>query len=97
MDKIIHVNEIETFNVSIDIFKLEMLQFKTHTNSNINVWKKIFIDGGETLKSAPATYYPQIYKHWTKKTINEKDLIFFHENQLAKFLYPLELIKNTGK
>ena len=79
------------FDIRIEVFKLELMQFKTHTDSNINVWRKIFIDGHEELKSAPMTYYPQIYKAWKGIELDEKDLVFFHENQLAKFLNPITI------
>lgn len=88
-----NLTSIESFNVKIEIFVLELMQFKTHTGSNINVWRKVFNNGNEELKSAPITYYPQIFKHWMNIPIDEKDLIFFHENQLAKFIYPLQYVK----
>lgn len=89
ISKYTNITTIDSFNVSIELFDLKLMQFKTHTGSIINVWRKVFNDGNEKLKSAPITYYPQIFKRWMGIPIDEKDLVFFHENQLAKFIYPL--------
>lgn len=89
ISKYTNITIIDSFNVKIEIFVLELMQFKTHTESAINVWRKVFNDGNYELKSAPVTYYPQIFKRWMGIPIDERDLVFFHENQLAKFIYPL--------
>lgn len=47
----------------------------------------------ETLKKASTTFYPQIYKLWKGMEINEKDKMFFFEDQLATFNEPLTLLK----
>lgn len=93
ISKYTNITVINSFNVSIELFDLKLMQFKTHTGSIINVWRKVFNDGDEKVKSAPITYYPQIFKHWMGIPIDEKDLVFFHENQLAKFIYPLQYVK----
>lgn len=79
-------------DVKIELFELSLMQFKTHTDNNINIWKKSFYDGSEELKSVPITYYPQVYKTWKNMDIIDDDLVFYHENQLAKFIHPILLI-----
>lgn len=93
ISKYTNITVINSFNVSIELFDLKLMQFKTHTGSIINVWRKVFNDGDEKVKSAPITYYPQIFKRCMGIPIDEKDLVFFHENQLAKFIYPLQYVK----
>lgn len=88
-----NITKIENFDIKIELFILNRMRFKTHTGSDINIWKKVFDDGSEELKSAPITYYAQIYKKWMNIPIIDDDLVFFHENQLAKFIYPLSYEK----
>jgi len=45
----------------------------------------------ETLKKVSTTFYPQVYKIWKGQPIDEKDKVFFFEDQLAYFVEPLKL------
>ena len=55
--------------------------------------KQNFITKQSKLKKASTTFFPQIYKLWIGKPINEKDRVFFFENQLATFNESLKLIE----
>lgn len=73
----------------VENFKLVKMPFETNGGGSLNVWRKIDWYRNEKLKSAPIQYFPQIYKHWNNKEVEDKDLVFFHEQQLCKFMYPL--------
>ena len=45
------------------------------------------------LKAVPATYYPQVYKLLNGMKINDCDLVFAHDHELCKFMYPIEPLK----
>jgi hypothetical protein len=44
------------------------------------------------LKAVPATYYPQVYKLLNGMELSDSDLVFYYDHELAKFMYPLELL-----
>ena len=39
----------------------------------------------KTLKKASTTFYPQIYKLWNEMPIEDNDMVFYFEDQLATF------------
>ena len=39
----------------------------------------------KTLKKASTTFFPQIYKLWNEMLIEDYDMVFYFENQLATF------------
>jgi hypothetical protein len=41
------------------------------------------------MKKVPSIYFAQAYKKYRGLEINENDLLFFYEGNLAKFLKPL--------
>ena len=55
--------------------------------------KEDFLNGHRrNLKCVPATYYPQVYKLLNGMEITPSDLVFYYDHELAKFMYPLELL-----
>lgn len=77
-------------------FKLHSRHFKLAASSSIlTVYEKedYLNTHRRILKGVPATYYPQVYKLLNGMEINDSDLVFYYEHELAKFMYPLELIK----
>lgn len=46
-------------------------------------------DGSFSMKKVPSIYFAQAYKKYRGLEINENDLLFFYEGNLAKFLKPL--------
>lgn len=82
------------FELHVKAFKLEMLQFLTSANTTLTCYVKHFTDGSKKLMSVPAFYFSQVYKLWKEREIDEdKDLVFYFEHNLAKFLKPLEIKK----
>ena len=76
-------------------FKLHARQFKLATsNSILTVYEKEdYLNANRRiLRGVPATYYPQVYKLLNGIEIVDSDLVFYYEHELARFLYPLELI-----
>lgn len=68
--------------VDIEIFKL----------SSINdFYVKEFINKeGYELKGGSKIYFPQVYKKYNNLKLDEKDLTFFYEGNLAKFIEPIK-------
>lgn len=79
--------------VHIDLFKVGRIETLNHNNITVDCYIRTnLLTGEEKLKSASQIFYPQLYKIWKGKEINEKDLVFLGEGQLATFLYPLKLV-----
>ena len=79
-------------DVDVEIFILRGHKFKTHRNGNIMTYEKEFmIDKKSELMCVPSIYFAQIYKLLNGQALNEKDLTFYYEHQLAHFNYPLTL------
>jgi hypothetical protein len=76
----------DELNLSIDV---EIYQL-----DNIKPYKffvKEFINKpGEELMCVPIVYYPQVYKRYYDLELNNSDLCFFYENQVAQFIKPLD-------
>lgn len=80
-------------DVHIDLFKVGRIETLNHNNITVDCYIRTnLLTGEEKLKSASQIFYPQLYKIWKGKEINEKDLVFLGEGQLATFLYPLKLV-----
>jgi len=81
-------------NVKIQYYKLELVNFLTSNNSTLSVYLKDnivpFVDGKEIM-CCPTTYFSQVYKLLNEREIEENDMIFYYEHQLAKFLTPLKI------
>jgi len=76
-------------------FKLYTRKFKLATsNSILTVYEKEdYLNANRRiLRGVPATYYPQVYKLLNGIKIVDSDLVFYYEHELARFLYPLELV-----
>ncbi|MEG1222930.1 MAG: hypothetical protein RSD69_04560, partial [Bacilli bacterium] len=63
--------------------------FKTSIDLNGNV-KEVF-------KSVPNLFFPQIFKHKFNMPLDEKDMLFFHEGRLARFMEPIYLKNELTK
>jgi hypothetical protein len=86
-------NHIKTnlgLNVDVEIFKLKNIEpFQ-------NFFVKEFVNkSGFELMCVSGIYFPQVYKQYTGQKLEEKDLVFWHENQLAKFIEPLKNMYKT--
>ena len=81
-------------DVRIEVVTIKRLPIVNSHGNKVDAYvRHNVITGEETLKKASTTFYPQIYKLWKGMEINEKDKMFFFEDQLATFNEPLTLLK----
>jgi len=88
--------EFQGFKFRANKFKLYKRVFKRAlSEKRIVVYEKedYLNDRRRILKAVPATYYPQVYKLLNGMKINDSDLVFAYDHELAKFMYPIELVK----
>lgn len=84
-------------NVDVEYYKLELHKFKTYRGAEIPVYLKKYIEKEQNydLFSVPSFYYAQIYKLIHGQELNEADMKFYMEGQIAKFYHPLTYINKT--
>ncbi len=74
------------FDIDIEIYKLENIK-----GSKDYFVKKFINKNGYELMCIPLVYHAQIYKAYNDMPLNENDLVFYYENQVCRFLEPLNL------
>lgn len=95
--KFIEVLVKEKFNIDIraEIVSIKRLKIVNCNGNKVDAFIRTNIyTKEEKIKKASALFFPQIYKLYKGEEINEKDLTFFVEDQLATFNKPLILIKD---
>jgi hypothetical protein len=89
--------EFKGFKFKASKFKLHMRVFKrAFSDKRIVVYEKEdYLNAHRRiLKAVPAIYYPQVYKLLNGMKIDvQSDLIFNHNHELCKFMYPIEPLK----
>ena len=84
------VNEKFGIDVRAEFVQIRKLPIVNVNGNNVDAYvRKNLITGEETLKKASTTFYPQIYKLWKGMEIEDRDLVFFFEDQLCRFNNPL--------
>lgn len=86
----------EKFNIEVraEYVEVTKLPIVNCNGSNVDAFvRKNIITGEEVLKKASTTFYPQIYKLWKGLEIEDRDLVFYFEDQLCKFNNPLKINK----
>lgn len=79
-------------DVKAECFMVKRLPVVNANGNKVSAYvRKDMNTNEEVLKAASTTYYPQIYKLWKGWNICDKDLMFFHEDQMATFIEPLRL------
>lgn len=79
-------------DVSAEYVEISRLPIVSYNDNKIDAYERLNLTTGERkLKKASTTFFPQIYKLWKGLEIEENDLYFFFENQIAKFKYPLRM------
>lgn len=80
------------YSTDVEYFVLTMHKFYTYKNDQLNVFKKHFlnIEKDDEILTVPMFYYAQVYKLLNNLPIEENDLLFNMEGQIAKFLNPLK-------
>lgn len=87
--------EFNGFRFRVNKFKLVSKDFKRgNSDKNLTAYiKEDYLNGGRrTLHCVPDTYYPQVYKLLNGWELSDSDLVFYYDHELAKFIYPLELL-----
>lgn len=87
---------LDNLNIEVraEYVEVKKLPIVNCNDSNIDAFVRTNLNTGEVvLKKASTTFYPQIYKLWKGFPIEDRDLIFYDNDQLAKFLEPLRLNK----
>lgn len=96
-----YVNNIESYifkelnlNVRVEYVNIKKLWIENCNGNNIDAFVRTNIITGEAkLKKASTTFFPQIYKLWKGLEIDERDLKFYFEGQIATFDSPLIIKK----
>ena len=79
-------------DVKVEYIKVTRLPIVSSNGTTIEAYERHNLENGESvLKKASTTFFPQIYKLWKNLPIEDNDLYFFAENQLAKFVEPLRM------
>lgn len=87
--------EFKGFRFRVNKFKLVSKDFKRgNSDKNLTAYiKEDYLNGGRrTLHCVPDAYYPQVYKLLNGWELSDSDLVFYYDHELAKFMYPLELL-----
>lgn len=91
-------NILSDLNISvhIDKFRLHMHKFiRECSKSPLLTFEKCSAFNYSGLKKdlhcVPCIYAPQVYKLIHSQPITDNDLVFYHEHELSKFMYPLTL------
>lgn len=74
----------------VEHYRIDDLNIVNYNGNKVDAYVRTVNGGGATLKKASTTFFPQIYKMWKGKPIWDEDLVFFFEDQLAKFEHELE-------
>lgn len=72
---------------------LKLFQLKSLKTEKKNFFVKEYINNKVEFKCVESLFLPQVFKHYYKQELNENDLTFYHERQLATFKNPLQFIE----
>lgn len=86
------VKEILGIEVRAECVEIKRLPIVNVNGNNVDAYVRTNINTNESvLKKASTTFFPQIYKLWKGKEIQDEDLYVYFDDQLAKFVEPLRL------
>lgn len=82
-------------DVRVEAFHLGRIVCENHNGNTVDGYIRDFYleDGRYDLKNVSSIFFPQIYAFMKGYELTEEDLVFRAEDQIAKFLNPLKLIK----
>lgn len=87
------VKELLNIDVRAECVEIKKLPIVNVNGNNVDAYVRTNINTNESvLKKASTTFFPQIYKLWKGKEIQDKDLYVYFDDQLAKFVEPLRLV-----
>ena len=89
-------NELH-FEVRAECFTIEKLPIVNVHGNDVTAYVRSDVNTGEeVLKGVSTIYFPQVYKMWKGIPRNERDLMFFFEDQPAHFDHPLKFWGEDG-
>lgn len=81
-------------DITAEYIEISRLPIVSYNESKVDAYERLnLVTGERKLKKASTIFFPQIYKLWKGMEIEEYDLYFWAENQIAKFKYPLRVEK----
>ena len=82
-------------NVRAECITVSRIPIVNHNGNKVPAFARLNVNTCETtLKMVSTTFYPQVWKLWNRMGIEKQDRMFFADDQLAEFIYPLELIED---
>lgn len=80
------------FDVRVECIQIDFLPIVNYNGNKVSAYVRRNVNTGEcVLKSTSTTFYPQVYKIWKNIDLEERDRMFYMDDQLAMFMYPLIL------
>lgn len=72
--------------IKVEYIEVRSLPIVSANGTKIDAYERNnLFTNQKTLKKASTTFYPQIYKLWNEMPIEDYDMVFYFENQLATF------------
>ena len=72
--------------IKVEYIEVRSLPIVSANGTKIDAYERTnLFTNQKTLKKASTTFYPQIYKLWNEMPIEDYDMVFYFENQLATF------------
>lgn len=87
------VKELLGIDIRVECVEIKKLPIVNVNGNGVDAYVRTNINTNESvLKKASTTFFPQIYKLWKGKAIQDEDLYVYFDDQLAKFVEPLRLV-----
>ena len=72
--------------IKVEYIEVRRLPIVSANGTKIDAYERTnLFTNQKTLKKASTTFFPQIYKLWNEMLIEDYDMVFYFENQLATF------------
>ena len=79
--------------IKVEYIEVRRLPIVSANGTKIDAYERTnLFTSQKTLKKASTTFYPQIYKLWNEMPIEDYDMVFYFENQLATFNQELRCV-----
>ena len=73
-------------DIKVEYIEVKRLPIVSANGTKIDAYERTnLFTNQKTLKKASTTFFPQIYKLWNEMPIEDYDMVFYFENQLATF------------
>lgn len=87
-----YANAIFRCSVRCEFYEVEKMPVVNCNGTPIDAYiRRNLISGDEELKCVSAIFFPQVYRLYKGEKITDKDLLFYAEGQVARFIEPLRL------